>query len=145
MHKYPTSFQAVDNVIIYREVGNILLARKEDERLWRFPGGFVDPSDQSLERAAVREMKEELSINCECSYPKYLFSFRVPDPRYADSDDKIMSAVFVSFYLFGRVAAQDDICETKWVSKEYLLTHFKEIIMPCHLPLVNGLIEKGLL
>ena len=145
MHKYPTSFQAVDGVIIHREEDKILLSRKPKENLFRFMGGFVDPTDTSLESAVIREKCEENGLGLECSTPEYLFSFRVPDPRYVDSQDKIMSAVFRMYYLFGLPKAGDDIFEVRWYKRGYIHTNYKTIIMPVHHPLVEGLIQRGVL
>lgn len=145
MHKWPTSFQGADSVIIKRETGQLLLARKHNEPLWRFPGGFVDPHDESLESASIREKNEECSINLECSPPQYLFSFRVPDPRYKNSQDQIMSAVFLSFYLWGKEKAGDDIKYVQWFNKDYLRRNYHKTIMPVHVPLVKKLIDLGII
>ena len=144
MHKFPTSFQATDSVIIDRESGKILLGQKKNQTKWRFIGGFVDPKDMCLEDAASREKTEE-SGEFSTTSPEYLCSFRVNDPRYADSPDKIMSAVFISYFLTGVPKAGDDIKELKWITKYYLLKHYKKIIVPEHYLIVESLISKGLL
>jgi len=145
MHKFPTSFQTVDNVIIWREEARILLGRKLHEPKWRFPGGFVDPKDWSLESAAIRERTEEVGINLECTNPEYLFNFRVPDPRYENSPDKIMSAVFLSYMLYGFAEAGDDLALVRWYSIPYLKKNYQKIIMPCHLPIIRALINKKII
>lgn len=145
MFIYPTSFQCTDSVIINKEGQMILLAKKDNEPLWRFPGGFVDPSDPSLEYASTREKSEECSIDLECSPPVYLGSFRVDDPRYRDSQDKIMSAVFVSNYIFGKPVAGDDIAYVEWFTMKYLRNNYQDIIMKCHLPIIEMLFREGYL
>jgi bifunctional NMN adenylyltransferase/nudix hydrolase len=145
MHKYPTSFQATDVVVIDRQGGRILLGRKPKQPAWRVMGGFVDPADQSLEMSAARELQEEGGINLECTPPKYLFSFRVPDPRYIGEQDKIMSAVFLRFYLWGIPKAGDDIKSVKWFTKDYVRRNYKNMIMPEHYPLIEELILQGYL
>lgn len=144
MHPYPTSFQAVDNVILWREAGKILLGKKKKEKGWRFPGGFVDPSDGDLERACARERQEECGIDMECSRPEYVASFRVQDPRYANSPDKIMSAIFKSYYLWGNPKAGDDIAKVRWFTKDYVRRNYRKMIEPCHHELVEILIGYGL-
>lgn len=151
MHAWPTSFQATDSVIVWREAGKILLGRKPKEPLWRFPGGFVDPADQSLELASQRERKEECKIGfddddkCICSHPFYIGSFRVPDPRYEGKPDRIMSAVFGSYYVSGVPEAGDDLNEVRWFTKDHIRRNRLKLIMPCHIPLVDLLINKGYL
>ena len=147
MHRYPTSFQACDNVIVNREAGKILLVMKPKETLWRFSGGFVDPADTSLEAAAVRERIEELSINLEVTSPTYVGSFRVADPRYEDKPDKIMSAIMLSFFIFGRPQASDDLKggKVQWFTKDYIRRNYKTRVMPAHRPLVEKLIELNIL
>lgn len=145
MHAWPTSFQAVDNFIIHREAGKVLLGKKHKEPHWRFPGGFVDPKDPNLETAAARERAEECGIDLECSKPEYLTSFRVPDPRYANSPDKIMSAIMKSYYLWGNPKAGDDIKSVRWFTKQYIVRNYKKMIMPCHHPLVQALLFYGYL
>lgn len=151
MHAFPTSFQATDSIVIWREAGKILLGRKKNESLWRFPGGFVDPNDTTLEKAASRELKEECHIgfgdedSCLCSYPQYIGSFRVPDPRYEHGPDKIMSAVFKSYYIMGKPMPGDDLKWVRWVTKDYLRRKYKSVLMPCHHPLAELVIASGLL
>jgi ADP-ribose pyrophosphatase YjhB (NUDIX family) len=147
MHTYPTSFQATDTVVIDRLNSKILLGKKEKEPLWRFPGGFVDPNDGCLENAAIRELTEETNFikSWAGTDPKYLFSFRVPDPRYADGPDKILSAVFFSFFCDGKPKAGDDLGKLKWITKNYLRINYKKIIMPVHHMLVQQLIYKNVL
>ncbi len=145
MHKWPTSFQAVDIVATHRENGLILLGKKPKEPHWRFPGGFVDPKDNSLEEAAIRERREECGIDLECTWPEYIHSFRVQDPRYTDSEDKIMSAVFLSHHLYGEAKAGDDLQKVHWFKKDYLRRNYTKMVMPVHHPIVEKLIIYGCL
>lgn len=151
MHPFPTSFQATDSVIIWREAGKILLGRKKGKKLWRLPGGFVDPKDTNLEKASERERSEECHIGfedadlCLCSHPKYIGSCRVPDPRYENSPDKIMSAVFISYYIDGTPKAGDDLVEVKWFTKDYVRRCYPKMVEPVHHPLMSMLINRGYL
>lgn len=146
MHKYPTSFQATDAVIVNREKGLLLLGRKPSQAKFRFVGGFVDPAkDKCLEDGCKRETAEEAGIDLECSGPKYLFSYQVEDARYVDSPDKIMTAVFLRYYIFGRAVAGDDIGEVKWFTKNQLRTKYKSLVMPEHWPIVEGLIQRNVI
>lgn len=112
-YKYPISFQAVDIAIVNQDKKEVLLGRKHDETLFRFIGGFVDPTDDSLESAARREAREEAGA-MELADIKYLGSYRVDDWRYRKEVDKIMTAFFMTSYIFGHPVAGDDIAEVKW-------------------------------
>ena len=48
-------------VIVFNKQGHILLVRREDDRTWSLPGGWVE-SDETLERAAIREAREETGL-----------------------------------------------------------------------------------
>jgi ADP-ribose pyrophosphatase YjhB (NUDIX family) len=162
---YPVSYQAVDVVVFdkfdltktprrvlmghkWEKFSGGLKAPKQEKR---FIGGFVDPKDTSLEFAARRELSEEGGANLEVSQPKYVGSFRVEDPRYTDSPDKIMSAVFLTTYVYGYATAGDDIATVEWVDTEWLRRNYtrkdggKYLVAKEHWPLVNLLIEKGII
>lgn len=110
---FSTSFQAVDIVVRHTLEPKVLVGRRTGEVKWRLPGGFVDPSDQSLERAVKREALEELG-DIEIDDVKYITSLRIDDPRYRKSQHKVMSALFSALYIFGRISAEDDLDEVRW-------------------------------
>jgi 8-oxo-dGTP diphosphatase len=65
-YDYPHPAVTVDTVLFYQEGDNIevlLIKRARDpfKGAWAFPGGFVEP-DESLERAAARELQEETGL-----------------------------------------------------------------------------------
>ena len=55
------------DIIIEVADGIVLIERKNPPYGWALPGGFVDYGE-SLERAAVREAKEETSLEVELSH-----------------------------------------------------------------------------
>jgi bifunctional NMN adenylyltransferase/nudix hydrolase len=111
-HRFPVSYQTVDVAIIQND--KVLMARKnKDGGGWRFPGGFVDPTDLSLEHAARREAREETGL--EIVREQYIGSYRINDPRYPPSGaDRILTAFFAFDVAFGSAVAMDDIDEVAW-------------------------------
>jgi bifunctional NMN adenylyltransferase/nudix hydrolase len=136
-YRYPTAFQTVD-IAVVNDKREILLARKPDEKKWRFIGGFSDPRSVSLEADAKREVSEEASI--EVDDITYLGSTLIDDWRYRGEQDKIKTALFVAKYVFGKPEGADDIAEVKWVPIGTGLT--KDNIEPLHHVLVDMFNDK---
>lgn len=117
-NQYPVSYQVVDVAILKTSSENndvyVLLGRKHNETQIRFPGGFTDVTDNSLEEAANREAKEECGEGIELSPMKYISSRRVDDWRYRRETNKIMTAFYVCHYIFGQVKGSDDLAEVNW-------------------------------
>jgi len=69
------------DVIIECQGGIILIRRKNPPFGWALPGGFVDYGE-SVEHAAVREAKEEtsLDVTLECQF--HMYSDPGRDPRF---------------------------------------------------------------
>ncbi|NTW90104.1 MAG: NUDIX domain-containing protein [Candidatus Moranbacteria bacterium] len=131
------SYQAIDIVPIRYSDMHVLLGRKRsDGDRYRFIGGFVDAADESLESAALRELREEAGeIRCEST--RYLGSFRIPDERYRFEEDKVMTAFFAAEFVSGKEAAGDDLDEVRWIPAETVLS----VILPGHLPLAKSLVS----
>ena len=60
--------------------GIVLIRRKNPPHGWALPGGFVDYGE-SLEKAAVREAKEETSLEIKLRYQLHTYSDPDRDPR----------------------------------------------------------------
>jgi len=108
---YPRVNITVD-VGINDPVRGWLLVRKPNEALWRFPGGFVQPTDATLETAVRREVMEEVGV--EIGTPEYRGSRLIDDWRYRRETEKILTAFFRARYIFGSVRPADDVSEARW-------------------------------
>lgn len=145
-NKYPNAFQCVDIAPINEKEQTILLARKPNENKYRFIGGHVDPTDDSLEAAAMRELHEEagggLTVGT-VSDMVYVTSMQVDDWRYRQEEDKIITALFKCNYQWGRAEAHDDIVEVQWFKISELLKEGRIVqwIVPEHVPLMIRLLQ----
>jgi bifunctional NMN adenylyltransferase/nudix hydrolase len=135
-YRFPTAFQTVD-IAVVNDKGELLLARKPDEKKWRFIGGFSDPTSTSLEEDAKREVQEEAGV--EVGNITYLGSTLINDWRYRGEIDKIKTALFVAKYVFGKPEGADDVAEVKWVSINNLT---KNDIVETHHVLIDMFNEK---
>ncbi|MEY3240180.1 MAG: hypothetical protein RIR11_1618 [Bacteroidota bacterium] len=113
MRRFPTVYPTVDIAVMDEEMEKVLLARKENETKYRFPGGFADPSDDSFEMSAIRELMEECG-DIEVDNLIYLGSAAIEDWRYRDSADGIITHLYLCTHQTGEPEAQDDIAEVKW-------------------------------
>jgi 8-oxo-dGTP diphosphatase len=69
------------DIIIEIAGGIVLIERKNPPHGWALPGGFVDWGE-SLEEAAVREAKEETSLDVQLLRQFHTYSAPGRDPRH---------------------------------------------------------------
>ena len=100
VEKYRNPFPTVD-IIIETLGGIVLIQRKSPPYGWALPGGFVDYGE-SLEGAAIREAKEETSLDVELVSQLGAYSDPHRDPRQHN-----ISFVFVA-RAKGKPKASDD-------------------------------------
>lgn len=80
----------VDIIIELQGRGIVLIKRKNPPYGWALPGGFVDYGE-SLEEAAVREAREETSLEVELLRQFHTYSDPGRDPRF-----HTLSTVFIA-------------------------------------------------
>ncbi|MDB9822747.1 NUDIX hydrolase [Deltaproteobacteria bacterium] len=103
MKRYANPFPTVD-IVIEMKGGILLIRRKNPPYGWALPGGFVDYGE-SLERAAIREAKEETSLDIELLGQLGAYSDPARDPRH-----HTISVVFLA-KAEGLARAGDDAIE----------------------------------
>jgi bifunctional NMN adenylyltransferase/nudix hydrolase len=135
-NRWPVVHQTVDVAVI--DKNRVLLGKRSSESKWRFVGGHVDLDDESLERAARRELREEAG-DFEVSRMMYVCSQRVDDWRYKGRhSDGIMTSLFACDYVFGIPTAGDDIDEVGWHDVDQLGS---ALIVPEHCRLAADLVH----
>lgn len=99
--KRDTPLVTVDIIIEVDDRGIVLIERKNPPYGWALPGGFVDYGE-SLERAALREAKEETSLDVQLIEQFHTYSDPRRDPRH-----HTVSTVFIA-RASGRPTGADD-------------------------------------
>lgn len=102
--KYRNPLLTVD-IIIETEQGIVLIERKNPPHGWAIPGGFVDYGE-TLETAAIREAKEETSLDVRLTEQFHTYSDPSRDPRH-----HTVSTVFIAKGT-GMLNAADDAKNT---------------------------------
>lgn len=113
-NQYPKLFSTVDIAVTRRQGKkfSVLMGKKAGYRGFTFPGGFVSPSDNSYEDAALRELFEEIKI--EISALRYVGSFKINDWRYK-GDEKILTTFFQAEHLYGAATIVSEFDEVCWL------------------------------
>lgn len=136
--RFPTTYTTVDVAVFDEDFSHILLGRKPHESAWRLPGGFAEPTSESFEQDARREVQEE--TNLSITDPEYIGSFKIDDWRYRGERDKIKTLLFMARRQFGEVKAGDDLEEVKWFPLSTL--DIETDIMPNHRVLVEAALDE---
>lgn len=138
--RYPIAFHTVDVAVVKtdhdHDITHVLLIQKphEVERgVWRFCGGFIDPTDDSAEDAGGREVMEETGMDVYELH--YIGSANIDDHRYRDTPHGIITSFFFAEHKSGEAGKGfDDVAVTKWFAiEEIFSSEFKE--NPTHKPL----------
>ena len=114
-YDYPHPAVTIDVVVFTLGAGHleVLLVRRGQapfEGLWALPGGFVN-IDESLRRAAWRELREETGVNA--AYLEQLYTFGRPD---RDPRERVISVAYLALLPPGRypIKADSDAIEVDW-------------------------------
>ena len=114
VEKYKNPFPTVDIIIEMGDQKILMIKRKNPPYGWALPGGFVDYGE-SLEHAAIREAKEETSLDVELLYQLGAYSDPGRDPRF-----HTITVVFVARPIGGSLKAADDAKQTGIFDRENL-------------------------
>jgi len=101
---YQNPISTVDIIIEIESKEIVLIKRKNPPYGWAIPGGFVDYGE-SLEKAAVREAKEETNLDVKIIRQFHTYSDPKRDPRHHS-----ISTVYIAKGR-GRPQAKDDALE----------------------------------
>lgn len=88
--KYSNPLLTVDIIVELADGTIVLIERKNPPYGWALPGGFVDYGE-AIECAAIREAKEEISLDVSLTEQFYTYS----DP-HRDSRHHTVSTVFIA-------------------------------------------------
>ncbi len=95
-----------------------LLGQKPGESLWRFIGGFSEPTTPSYEFDAKREVMEETGL--DISDLKYIGSALIPDWRWGGEPDQIKTLIFTGKASTMGGSPDDDIAKLRWFKESEL-------------------------
>ncbi|EKE16421.1 MAG: NUDIX hydrolase [uncultured bacterium] len=108
-------------VVVFNNVGEILLVKPTYKNHWSVPGGVID-KDESPRDAALREVKEEIGIwlkSCQLLCIDYMSP---KDSGYSTKDENIQFIFYGGELMDEQISQiripQEEISECKFVSKE---------------------------
>ncbi|MDO5848623.1 MAG: NUDIX hydrolase [Methanobrevibacter sp.] len=109
MNKYKTPSLTAD-IFIYNDKEEFILIKRKNEpfkNYWALPGGFVDYGE-TVENAAIREAKEETSIDVELQQLINVYS----NPN-RDSRRHTVTVAYTAIGNFNDAKAADDAADIK--------------------------------
>jgi len=120
-YKYPRPALTVDIVVFGFDGGvlKVLLIKRKLEPYkdrWALPGGFVS-IDETLDQAALRELKEETGLRNVFLEQLFTFGTLERDPR-----ERVVSVAYYALVKLGKhnVVADSDAKETAWFAVKEL-------------------------
>ena len=114
-YEYPRPAVTVDCVTfgLGKDELQVLLVQRGEEPFkgcWALPGGFVNP-DETLERAARRELEEKTSI--KLNFIEQLYTFGAPD---RDPRDRVVTVAYFALVNLDdhQIKAESDANDARW-------------------------------
>lgn len=146
--KYPKC-SVTATIVVYSNNMVLLVKRKAApfKNFWALPGGFAEPRED-IEQVAVRELKEEASIDIFPAQVKHIGVYTLDDPRATAKEGHwaydVGLAVGVDTISIPATKAGDDANEAEWVSMEDALEanlafHHSKILKDFNSRYPNGL------
>lgn len=146
--KYPKC-SVTATIVVYSNNMVLLVKRKAApfKNFWALPGGFAEPRED-IEQVAVRELKEEASIEIFPTWVKHVGVYTPDDPRATAKEGHwaydVGLAVGVDTIAIPATKAGDDAIEAEWVPIEDALEanlafHHSKILKDFHSRYPNGL------
>jgi len=137
-NRYINPLMTVDVALCNK--GRILLGRKKYNDKYQFIGGFVDCADESIEKAALRELNEEITNIKLSSSLQLIGVYKIDDWRYKNEQEKIFTTFFyceIDDSCLDKIIASDDIEEIKFFD----FYNIENFIENEHLVLYENLIK----
>ncbi len=113
--EYPEAPVAAVGVVVVREDGRLLLARRANppaQGLWSLPGGRIELGETVVE-AARREVREECGVECEP-----LEVFHAVDRVFRDREGRVQYHYLIvevlARWVSGEVSPGSDASEADW-------------------------------
>ena len=106
--------------IVFNDAGQVLLTRRADNGLWCVPGGHMD-MDETIQRTAIRETKEETGLDVEIERMSGMYSVIYPADIFPEK--KSRSVFIVAFrckILGGELTLNEEVTEFGWFNPHRL-------------------------
>lgn len=116
LKEYETTPKITVDVILQNEDNEVLLIKRKNypyKDYWAIPGGFLK-YNESVEEAAVREMKEETGFDVELTRVVGVFSTPGRDPR-----GHVVTVCFLAEIIGGELKADSDAKDVRWIKNIY--------------------------
>jgi len=109
------------NVVVTNAGGDLLLIRRSDNQNWAVPGGAIDLGE-SMVQAAVRETKEETSMDCSVTGLVGIYTNPKHVILYTSNGEvrQEFSILLTARATGGAPTPSEESSEMRWVAREAL-------------------------